>query len=84
MSSGPNSTRPDAAALITTPYQLHHGDADTVVPLSQDQTLNAILAASATPHELHVYASHAHDQIPFDATMLSRVRTWYRQYGVIP
>ncbi|WP_244238164.1 prolyl oligopeptidase family serine peptidase [Corallococcus terminator] len=84
VSSGPHSTRPDAAGSITTPYQLHHGDADTVVPLAQDQTLNAILAASVTPHELHVYAGFTHTQIPFDATMLSRVRTWYRQHGVLP
>ncbi|RKH05809.1 prolyl oligopeptidase family serine peptidase [Corallococcus carmarthensis] len=84
VSAGPNSTRPDAAGNITTPYQLHHGDADTVVPLSQDQTLKSILAANGTPNALYVYAGYTHDQIPFDTTMLSRVRTWYRQHGVLP
>jgi dienelactone hydrolase len=82
--SGPNATTPAAAANITTPYQLHHGDADTVVDLSLDQTLNSILAASGTPHQLHVYAGYTHSQIPFDTTMLSRVRNWYRAHGVLP
>jgi acetyl esterase/lipase len=84
VSEGINATKRPVAEQIRTPYQLHHGDADTVVHISQDQTLDSILTASGTPHEFHVYPGYTHEQIPFDATMLSRVRTWYRQYGVIP
>ncbi len=84
VSSGPNSTTPAAAANIIAPYQLHHGDADTVVDVSQDQALRSILVSSGTPHQLHIYAGYTHSQIPFDATMLARVRTWYRVHGVLP
>lgn len=84
VSTGPNSTQRAAAEQIITPYQLHHGDADTVVPLSQDQTLNSILTASGTPHQLHVYAGVTHEQMSYDATMLGRVRFWYRLHGVLP
>ncbi|WP_163864205.1 alpha/beta hydrolase family protein [Myxococcus eversor] len=84
VSTGPNSTDPVTAGFITTPYQLHHGDADTVVPLSQDQALRSILVGNGIPHQLHVYAGYTHTQIPLDATMLTRVRNWYRVHGVLP
>ena len=44
------------AALIRTPYQWHHGDADDVVPLAMDQLFEAALDASGVPHDGHVYA----------------------------
>jgi dienelactone hydrolase len=81
---GPPPTLQAAAEQITTPFQLHHGDADTVVDLSLSQTMKSILAANGTPHELHIYPGYTHSAIPFDATMLTRVRAWYRQHGVIP
>lgn len=81
--SGPNATTPEAAARIVTPYQLHHGDADQVVPLAMDQALNRILADSGTPHVLHIYPGYDHQMIAFDAGMLSRVRSWYRTHGVL-
>lgn len=84
VSTGPNSTTPAAAGNITTPYQLHHGDADTVVPLSQDQTLRSILVGNGVPNQLHVYPGYTHAQITYDATMLGRVRAWYRFHGVLP
>jgi len=83
VSSGPNATKPAAAQQIRTPYQLHHGDADQVVPLALDQTLDGILAGNGVPHVLHVYAGYDHQRMAFDATMLARVRTWYQTHGVL-
>jgi dienelactone hydrolase len=83
VSDGPNATKRAAAEQIVTPYQLHHGDADQVVALSQDRTLDTILTASGTPHQLNVYAGYDHARMAFDAGMLSRVRTWYRTFGVL-
>ncbi len=80
---GPFTTTPDAAARIVTPYQLHHGDADQVVPLAIDRELDRILTAAGTPHELRVYAGYDHARIASDATMLARVRAWYQTYGVL-
>jgi dienelactone hydrolase len=80
---GPNATKPAAAQQIITPYQLHHGDADQVVPLALDQTLNTILAGNGVPHELRVYAGYDHQRMSADPTMLSRVRTWYQTHGVL-
>jgi dienelactone hydrolase len=83
VSDGPNATTRTAAAQIITPYQLHHGDQDQVVALAQDQTLDQILTAHGTPHELHVYAGFDHQRMAFDSTMLARVRTWYQTNGVL-
>jgi dienelactone hydrolase len=83
VSDGPNATKRAAAEHIVTPYQLHHGDADQVVALAQDQALDSILANSGTPHELHVYVGYDHQRITFDAAMLSRVRSWYQTHGVL-
>ena len=80
---GPNATRTAAATAIRTPYQLHHGDADNVVNVSLDRTLEGILAGSGVPHELIVYPAYTHEQMALDATMLERVREWYRAHGVL-
>ena len=82
-SAGANATRPSTAALIRTPYQLHHGDADRVVAIAQDESLASILGANAVPHEFHRYPGYSHEQIASDASMLERVREWYRRHGVL-
>jgi dienelactone hydrolase len=79
---GPNATRTAVAAAIRTPYQLHHGDADSVVNISLDRTLDGILAGSGTPHVLFVYPAYTHEQMALDTTMLARVRDWYATHGV--
>jgi dienelactone hydrolase len=84
VSLGPAATTPEAAALITTPYQLHHGDMDMVVLLMYDQELDATLEANGVPHELHVYQGYDHADIVSDPLMFERVRTWYTTYGVLP
>jgi dienelactone hydrolase len=81
--AGPNATRTAAAAAIRTPYQLHHGDADTVVAIGLDRELADILAATRTPHELREYPGFTHEQMALDSAMLERVREWYRARGVL-
>lgn len=81
--SGPNATRLVTAARIRTPYQLHHGDADTVVDVSLDRALSDVLTTSRTVHELYVHPGYSHDAIATDAAMLERVRDWYRAKGVL-
>jgi dienelactone hydrolase len=82
VSSTGAATKPAAAQQIVTPYQLHHGDADTVVPLALDRALDSILTGNGVAHELHVYAGLGHD-IGSNPTMLARVRAWYQTHGVL-
>jgi dienelactone hydrolase len=70
-------------AGITTPYQLHHGDNDTVVPLAMDQRLASLFAARGLRHELHVYPGGTHNDVPVSRQMFDRVRAWYRTHGVL-
>ena len=70
------------ARAIRTPYQLHHGDADMVVPLAQDQRLDGILQSAAVPHELFVYPGASHDDVAQSQTVLARVRSWYVAHGL--
>ena len=70
------------ARAIRTPYQLHHGDADIVVPLVQDQRLEGILSADAVPHELFVYPGATHEDVAQSPTVLTRVRSWYAAHGM--
>lgn len=81
--NGPNATRAAVAAHIRTPYQIHHGDADTIVSLSLDQDLDRLLTTANVPHALITYPGYTHAQIALDATMLERVRAWYRLQGVL-
>ncbi|HKQ78853.1 MAG TPA: prolyl oligopeptidase family serine peptidase [Blastocatellia bacterium] len=75
-------TKEAQANGITAPYQMHHGDADTVVPLEDDQSLDALLQTKGTAHQLRVYAGYGHNAIPFDPTMYQRVRDWYTAHGL--
>lgn len=81
--SGAAATTVAQASAITVPYQLHHGDADTVVPLALAQALAAQLAANPTPHELVVYPGATH-AIGTNAAILATVRAWYQQHGLLP
>ena len=70
------------ARAIRTPYQLHHGDQDVVVSITQDQRLDGILLANQVPHEFHVYTGADHDDVAQSATVLARVRGWYAAHQV--
>jgi dienelactone hydrolase len=67
---------------IRTPYQLHHGDADSVIPVSSDQRLANVLQAGGVSYELHVYPGAEHNDVARDAAMFARVRAWYASHGV--
>lgn len=77
-----NAPTPAQVQGIRTPYQLHHGDRDTVVALAMDQVLDGILASLGVPHALLVYPGVDHAGISMHATMLTRVRNWYTARGL--
>jgi dienelactone hydrolase len=79
-----NAPTPAQVQGIRAPYQLHHGDADSVVDLAMDQILDTILTGLGVPHELRVYPGVDHAGISMHATMLSRVRSWYTAKGLLP
>jgi dienelactone hydrolase len=81
---GPNATQAAAAAMIRTPYQIHHGEADTTVPIVEDETLDKVLTDNGVVHEFHRYPGYTHEAMSTDATMLDRVRAWYQGHGVLP
>ena len=70
------------ARNIRTPYQLHHGDQDTVVPIAQDQRLDGVLQANGVAHEFHVYPGVDHTEVATSPTVLARIRTWYAAHQV--
>ena len=82
--AGAAATSVAQAQAIRAPYSLHHGDADTVVPLALDQALANQLAANPTTHQLTVYPGFTHTQIATNAGMLAAVRAWYVQHGLLP
>ena len=67
---------------IRTPIQLHHGDADAVVPLSYDQPFDSLLTVLHVAHELYVYADADHLAVRTSAEMLDRVHAWYAAHGM--
>lgn len=71
--TGPAPSEAQARA-IRTPYQLHHGDQDVIVSITQDQRLDGILLANQVPHEFHVYTGADHDDIAQSPTVLARAR----------
>lgn len=79
--TGPAPSEVQARA-IRTPYQLHHGDQDVVVSITQDQRLQSILQANLVPHEFHMYPGIGHTDVAQHPTVLTRIRSWYATYGV--
>jgi len=79
----PYSTTEAQARGIRAPYQMHHGDRDTTVPLTADQRLDSILSASSVLRELVVYPGAGHGLVPQFATVLGRIRSWYTTHGLL-
>ncbi|HEU5073364.1 MAG TPA: dienelactone hydrolase family protein, partial [Polyangiaceae bacterium] len=77
------ATSPGAAESITAPYQIHHGESDTVVDIALDHAFQEVLEANAVRHEFHTYPGYTHQAIATDETMLDRVGAWYATHGVI-
>ena len=70
------------ASAITTPYQMHHGDNDDVVPLIVDQLFDTLLSSRGVAHELIVYPGAGHNDIAGSPVVFERVREWYRRHGM--
>ena len=70
------------ARSIRTPYQLHHGDADVVVPIDSDRRLANVLQTGGVVHELHVYPGAEHNAVSTNPAVLARIRAWYATFGV--
>ena len=79
--AGPAPSEAQARA-IRTPYQLHHGDEDVVVPIAQDQRLDTVLQGIGAVHEFHVYPGVDHTEVAQDPTVLARIRAWYSAHHV--
>jgi len=79
--SGPAPTVAEAS-VIHVPYQIHHGDADTVVALSYEQRFDSVLTAVGTPHQYFVYPGASHTAVRLDPVMLQRVHDWYASHGM--
>jgi dienelactone hydrolase len=77
-------TKMAQAEGITVPYQIHHAGADSTVPLPDDQRLDSLLQARGVQQQMYIYPGYSHTDLPFDTTMLHRVRTWYTAHGLIP
>lgn len=84
--SGGEAAAPTSAqaSKIRAPYQLHHGDQDTVVPLALEQALDRVLTSVGTPHQLRIHAGLAHANIASNTTVLAEVQAWYQGHGLIP
>jgi dienelactone hydrolase len=67
---------------VRTPYQLHHGDADDVVPIESDRRLSNLLQGSGVPHELVEYPGAEHNAVSTNPTVLARIRAWYSTHGL--
>ena len=67
---------------IRVPFQLHHGELDTTVPLSYDQRFDSLLTATSVEHALYTYPNEDHLQVRLDPAMLDRVHSWYAAHGM--
>lgn len=77
------ATSPAAANGVKTPYQIHHGESDTIVDIALDHAFEEILEANAVRHEFYAYPGYTHQEIAADETMIDRVAAWYVANGVI-
>jgi dienelactone hydrolase len=86
VADGPNATQPGAAAQIVTPFQVHHSESDTTVPIAFADRLVSILAGNQVTYDYRVaeYPGYSHAQMGQDPAMLERVRAWYVEHGVLP
>ena len=81
---GATPTKPEVAAQIVAPYQLHCGINDG--QYAQNRRMVEILAANGVTTVLvdYTYPDMDHNRIAQDPTMLQRVRSWYTTHGVLP
>jgi len=75
-------TSSNQATAIAIPYQQHHGEDDTTVPLADEQALESIMASRGVVHELWTYPGHGHNIASLPEVM-DRIKTWYTAQGVL-
>lgn len=78
----PTWTSSAQANGIKVPYQMHHGDADSTVPVEDDKTLDSLLTSNGVTHELKIYAGYSHKDVRNDTNIMNTVKSWYTKYGV--
>src|SRR4030095_4411125 len=79
--AGPAPTSAEART-IRVPYQMHHGDADDVVPLSYEQRLDSVLAGVGDQHELYIYPGADHLATRTNPAMFAHVHDWCAAHGI--
>ena len=67
---------------IHIPYQMHHGDADPVVPIAMARLMAETLASTGVIYELAVYAGADHDDVSNNSEVLERIRAWFVRHGL--
>ncbi|MDW8327219.1 MAG: alpha/beta fold hydrolase [Anaerolineales bacterium] len=67
-------------ADLSGPVQLHHGTADTSVPLEFSQTLAEQLAAAGRPGELYVYEGDNHNLSGFFSLAMQRTVAFFDRH----
>jgi dienelactone hydrolase len=70
-------------ATIRAPYQIHHGESDSSVPLVADELFAAALSRRGVANELRTYPGAGHDDVRLDPVVLNLIRAWYRSKGVL-
>jgi len=70
------------ALPLRTPYEMHHGDADSTVPLSYDQRQDSLFTALGVDHQLFVYPGLDHLAVRTSPQMFQRVHDWYHAHGM--
>jgi predicted esterase len=61
---------------------MHHGDADSTVPLSYDQRQDSLFTALGVDHQLVVYSGLDHLAVRTSPQMFQRVHDWYHAHGM--
>lgn len=65
---------------VIIPYIMHHGELTTQVPIINDDNLDSILIQNGVSHEYHIYLGYIHSDMPHDALVYSRTKTFFNQY----
>lgn len=69
------------ASLVTVPYEIHHGDSDTTVPLYADLLFDSILNSDGCVHQMYIYHGEDHFQTIHDSLQLQRTIQWFQSYS---
>ena len=78
-----SATKLAQVVTITAPYQMHHGDADEQIPYTWDVAFDTTLQSVNIAHQLCTYPGALHMAVSNDSVMMTKIRQWYTQYGVV-